>query len=95
MGVLPGRHARGGPRDVLISLYPPHHELRPLPEGAPRPIESLSDEDLAACLADLHRLLAADGLNLVSDPQTSASYRRQLARTLVRRGFDLALERSR
>jgi carbon-monoxide dehydrogenase medium subunit len=39
--------------------------------------------------------LAADGLNLVSDPQTSASYRRQLARTLVRRGLDLALERSR
>ena len=47
VGVLPGRHARSGPREVLIALYPPHHELRPLPEGAPRPIETLSDEELA------------------------------------------------
>jgi tetrapyrrole methylase family protein/MazG family protein len=46
--VLPGRHAHHGAHDVLIALYPPGHRLRPLPDGEARPIESISDEELAA-----------------------------------------------
>lgn len=38
--------------------------------------------------------VAVDGLEVSSDAQTSASYRRQVARTLVRRGIELALERA-
>jgi carbon-monoxide dehydrogenase medium subunit len=38
--------------------------------------------------------LAADELDPPDDPQASASYRRHLSRVLVRRGLDLALERS-
>ncbi|MEX2137566.1 MAG: nucleoside triphosphate pyrophosphohydrolase [Chloroflexota bacterium] len=44
--VLPGRHARRGARDVLLSLYPRDHALQPLPGGTPSSLESLSDEDL-------------------------------------------------
>ena len=45
---LPGRHARGSVRDVLLALYPHGHPVRPLPTGASRPLESLTDEELAA-----------------------------------------------
>jgi tetrapyrrole methylase family protein/MazG family protein len=45
--VLPGRHARRAPRDVLLALYPHAHELRRLPDDELRPLESLSAEDLA------------------------------------------------
>jgi tetrapyrrole methylase family protein/MazG family protein len=45
--VLPGRHARRAPRDVLLALYPHAHELRRLPDGEPRTLESLSAEELA------------------------------------------------
>jgi len=45
---LPGRHARRGPREVLLALYPHAHPVLPLPDGAPRPLESLTDEELAA-----------------------------------------------
>jgi tetrapyrrole methylase family protein/MazG family protein len=43
---LPGRHARKGAREVLLSLYPGDHAVRRLPEGAPLPLESLTDDDL-------------------------------------------------
>ncbi|MEX0710570.1 MAG: hypothetical protein WD116_05130, partial [Chloroflexota bacterium] len=46
--VLPGRHARSGPHAVLAALYPAEHPIRPLPEGSPRPIEELGDEELVA-----------------------------------------------
>ena len=46
--VLAGRHARHGALDVLLGLYSPGHELRPLPAGRSRSIESLTDEELAA-----------------------------------------------
>ena len=39
VAVLAGRHARKGPCEVLAALYPPGHLLRPLPEGAPRPVD--------------------------------------------------------
>jgi tetrapyrrole methylase family protein/MazG family protein len=46
--VLPGRHARTSALGVLVSLYPHHHPLQPLPDGAPRPLDGLSDQELAA-----------------------------------------------
>lgn len=46
--VLPGRHARSTARDVLLALYPHRHPLRPLPDGAPRPLDGLSEAELAA-----------------------------------------------
>jgi tetrapyrrole methylase family protein/MazG family protein len=72
LGVLPGRHARSGPCAVLTSLYPPHHELRPLPEGAPRPIDSLTDSELAASdwlvppVAPLDNLASPHGMAAIS-----------------------------
>jgi tetrapyrrole methylase family protein/MazG family protein len=45
---LPGRHARSTALAVLVSLYPHGHHLRPLPAGRPRPIDRLSEEELAA-----------------------------------------------
>jgi len=46
--VLPGRHARRTPREVLLALYPHAHPVRPLPAGDARPLESLSDPQLLA-----------------------------------------------
>jgi tetrapyrrole methylase family protein/MazG family protein len=46
--VLPGRHARGTPREVLISLYPRGHLIRRLPQGEPTPLEALTEDQLAA-----------------------------------------------
>jgi tetrapyrrole methylase family protein/MazG family protein len=45
--VLPGRHARSGPRDVLLALYPHGHHLTSLPDGAQRTLEELSEAELA------------------------------------------------
>ncbi len=45
--ILPGRHARHEAREVLLSLYPRDHPVRPLPGGAPRPLESLSSAELS------------------------------------------------
>jgi tetrapyrrole methylase family protein/MazG family protein len=45
---VPGRHARRGPMAVLAALYPPDHELRPLPDGPPRTVEALDDATLCA-----------------------------------------------
>ncbi|MBA3688570.1 MAG: nucleoside triphosphate pyrophosphohydrolase [Chloroflexi bacterium] len=44
--VLPGRHARKAALEVLLSLYPRDHRLQPLPDGAPRLLETVTDEDL-------------------------------------------------
>jgi tetrapyrrole methylase family protein/MazG family protein len=69
---LPGRHARHGTREVLLALYPHAHALRPLPEGEPRSLESLSDEDLAAAswlvppLAPLDNLASPHGMAAIS-----------------------------
>jgi tetrapyrrole methylase family protein/MazG family protein len=60
--VLPGRHARNGAREVLLSLYPRDHPLQPLPEGAPRLLESLSDDDLSAADWLVPALEALDNL---------------------------------
>ena len=71
-GVLPGRHARTGARDVLLSLYPGDHLLQPLPEGAPRPLEALSDHDLWAAdwlvpaLKPLDNLASPHGMAAIS-----------------------------
>ena len=45
--VLPGRHARSGPRAVLASLYPLAHELVRLPDRAARRLADLDDDELA------------------------------------------------
>jgi tetrapyrrole methylase family protein/MazG family protein len=44
---LPGRHARSTALGVLTALYPPGHQLRPLPAGEPRPLDGLSEGELA------------------------------------------------
>lgn len=46
--VLPGRHARRGPRSVLASLYPLDHELFELPARRARRLDALDDSALAA-----------------------------------------------
>jgi tetrapyrrole methylase family protein/MazG family protein len=43
---LPGRHARSGPAAVLAALYPPEHEIRPLPDGPATTVDALDDETL-------------------------------------------------
>jgi len=45
---LPGRHARSGPAAVLAALYPPGHEVRPLPDGQPTTVDALDDAMLSA-----------------------------------------------
>jgi tetrapyrrole methylase family protein/MazG family protein len=45
--VLPGRHARSGPRDVLAALYPAAHELVRLPNRAGSRLGDLDDAGLA------------------------------------------------
>jgi tetrapyrrole methylase family protein/MazG family protein len=70
--VLPGRHAHHGPRDVLTALYPPSHALRPLPDGAARPIEQITDEELVAgdwlvtALPALENLASPHGMAAIS-----------------------------
>lgn len=70
--VLPGRHARSGAREVLLSLYPGDHVLRRLPDGALLPLESLSDDDLWAgdwlvpALSGLDNLASPHGMAAIS-----------------------------
>jgi tetrapyrrole methylase family protein/MazG family protein len=45
---LPGRHARRGPRAVLVALYPPSHALRRLSDDATVSLESLDEAALGA-----------------------------------------------
>ena len=69
---LPGRHARSGARAVLMALYPAAHELRPLPDGEPATLESLSDEELGAeswlvpALPALDNLASPHGMAAIS-----------------------------
>ena len=71
-GSLPGRHARKGAREVLLSLYPGDHPVRRLPEGAPQLLESLSDDDLWAAdwlvpaLDALENLASPHGMAAIS-----------------------------
>jgi tetrapyrrole methylase family protein / MazG family protein len=71
-GVLPGRHARKGAREVLLSLYPGDHVLRRLPDGAHLPLESLSEDDLWAgdwlvpALKALDNLASPHGMAAIS-----------------------------
>lgn len=46
--VLPGRHARRTPRDVLLALYPHGHRLTALPDGGEDSLDALDDERLSA-----------------------------------------------
>ncbi len=70
--VLPGRHARTGAREVLLALYPATHLLRPLPAGAPRAIEALTEGELAAgdwlvpALPPLENLSSPHGMAAIS-----------------------------
>jgi len=70
--VLPGRHARGGPRAVLGALYPATHVLRRLSDGAERPLDDLDDAVLAAddwlvpALEALDNLASPHGMAAIS-----------------------------
>lgn len=69
---LPGRHARGTARDVLLALYPRAHPLRPLPDGEPRALEDVPDAELAAgswlvaALPALDNLASPHGMAAIS-----------------------------
>jgi tetrapyrrole methylase family protein/MazG family protein len=71
-GALPGRHARRSARDVLLALYPPRHPVHPLPSGAPRALEELTDAELAAgdwllrALPPLDNLASPHGMAAIS-----------------------------
>jgi len=70
--VLPGRHARSGPRAVLASLYPHDHELLRLPDRAGRRLGDLDDAALAAAswlvppLDPLDNLASPHGMAAIS-----------------------------
>jgi tetrapyrrole methylase family protein/MazG family protein len=69
---LPGRHARKSARDVLLALYPHRHPVRPLPAGEPRPLEELTDGELAggdwllSALPPLDNLASPHGMAAIS-----------------------------
>jgi tetrapyrrole methylase family protein / MazG family protein len=70
--VLPGRHARRGPRAVLIALYPPGHEVRRLSDGVAVTLEALEEADLMTCdwlvpsLAPIDNLASPHGMAAIS-----------------------------
>jgi MazG family protein len=70
--VLPGRHARRTPLELLRALYPAGHALRPLPEGEVRRLDALSDPELAAgdwlipALPPLDNLASPHGMAAIS-----------------------------
>jgi tetrapyrrole methylase family protein/MazG family protein len=70
--VLPGRHARLSGFAVLVSLYPHDHPVQPLPEGALRSLDSLTDPELAAgdwlvrALPALDNLASPHGMAAIS-----------------------------
>jgi tetrapyrrole methylase family protein/MazG family protein len=71
-GVLAGRHARAGVQAVLVALYPRDHLLQPLPQGTPRPLDVVSDEELTGgdwlvpALAPLDNLASPHGMAAIS-----------------------------
>ena len=70
--VLPGRHARRGPRAVLASLYPTDHELLELPGRRARRLADLDDAVLGAsswlvpALDPLDNLASPHGMAAIS-----------------------------
>ncbi|HET9540963.1 MAG TPA: nucleoside triphosphate pyrophosphohydrolase [Candidatus Limnocylindria bacterium] len=70
--VLPGRHARRTPLELLRALYPHGHTLRPLPSGEPRRLDELTHADLAAgdwlvpSLAPIDNLASPHGMAAIS-----------------------------
>ncbi|HEX5579160.1 MAG TPA: hypothetical protein VFY43_05790, partial [Candidatus Limnocylindria bacterium] len=70
--VLPGRHARRTPLELLRALYPAAHPLRPLPDGAARRLEAMSERELAdgdwlvPALAPLDNLASPHGMAAIS-----------------------------
>ena len=70
--VLPGRHARTGARAVLLSLYPRDHLLQALPDGTPRPLDGLTDDELfdrdwlVPALPPLDNLASPHGMAAIS-----------------------------
>jgi len=68
--VLPGRHARHGPRAVLGSLYPTDHELLELPG---RHAHRLADLDDAVLAASAWLVPALDPLDNLASPHGMAA----------------------
>jgi tetrapyrrole methylase family protein / MazG family protein len=69
---LPGRHARRGPRAVLVALYPPTHELRRLADDTSVALESLeepalvADDWLVPALSPIDNLASPHGMAAIS-----------------------------
>jgi tetrapyrrole methylase family protein/MazG family protein len=69
---LPGRHARRTGREVLLSLYPTGHRVQPLPDGATRPLDALTDAQLhdgdwlVPALPPLDNLASPHGMAAIS-----------------------------
>ncbi len=68
--VLPGRHARRGPRAVLGALYPADHELLELPGRVAR---SLADVDEASLAAGAWLVPALDPTDNLASPHGMAA----------------------
>jgi tetrapyrrole methylase family protein/MazG family protein len=70
--VLPGRHGRTTSVAVLRALYPAAHPLRPLPEGAQRPLDQLEEAELRGsawavpALPPLDNLASPHGMAAIS-----------------------------
>jgi len=68
--VLPGRHARRGPRAVLGALYPASHALRRLSDGADRALDQVDD---AALAGDDWLVPALDPIDNLASPHGMAA----------------------
>ena len=70
--VLPGRHARRTPLELLRALYPHGHILRPLPNGEARGLETMTEAELASgawlvpAVAPLDNLASPHGMAAIS-----------------------------
>jgi tetrapyrrole methylase family protein/MazG family protein len=68
--VLPGRHARSGPRAILAALYPPAHRLLRLSDGASMVFEEV---DEPALLASNWLVPALDPIDNLASPHGMAA----------------------
>ena len=70
--VVPGRHARTGPRAVLAALYPPSHALLRLGDGASRVLADVDEPELlggdwfVAALDPIDNLASPHGMAAIS-----------------------------
>jgi tetrapyrrole methylase family protein / MazG family protein len=70
--VVPGRHARSGPRAVLAALYPPAHALVRLGDGASRVLADVDEPELlggdwfVAALDPIDNLASPHGMAAIS-----------------------------